>query len=350
MNFFRMVLKYLIFVVYYYIWRRALGNIGPCARAIHRKGGKNVEYLNNFLQYIINQFAGMRITDVVDILIVAVIFYYIYIFIRDRRAGKLASGVVFILMILVISSFLNMNTLNFLVQNVVQVGMLAVFIVFQPELRSMLEKMGGDSLNRLNRFGEQKELQKTLEILDEISKAAQELSNEKTGALMVIERSTRLGDEVKSGVVIDGEISTFLIKNIFFNKAPLHDGAMIIRDNRILACGCFLPLSTNSDIVKDLGTRHRAAIGISENSDALVIVVSEETGTISLVQNGKLERNFNRYSLRTELVKRTVDASLLKNSEDADFIKGFTGKIGTAFKNFKSKFTNKTGGKGDDRK
>ncbi|MBQ9940794.1 MAG: diadenylate cyclase CdaA [Clostridia bacterium] len=275
-------------------------------------------YLKDAFMYIVNQFSGMGINDVIDILIVAVIFYYIYIFIRDRRAGKLASGVVFILLILVVSSFLNMKTLSFLVQNVVQVGMLAIFIVFQPELRSMLEKMGGDSLNRLNRLGEQKELQNTLEVLDEIAKAAQELSNEKTGALMVLERSTRLGDEVKSGVVVDGEISTFLIKNIFFNKAPLHDGAMIVRDNRILACGCFLPLSTNSGIVKDLGTRHRAAIGISENSDALVIVVSEETGNISVAQNGKLERGFNRYSLRAELVKRMVDASLLKKNGHKD--------------------------------
>ncbi len=275
-----------------------------------------MEYIGEFFRYIGNQFASMGITDIIDILLVSVIFYYIYIFIRDRRAGKLVTGVVFILLILMLSSFLNMDTLNFLVQNIVQVGMLAVFIVFQPELRSMLEKMGGDSIGKLNSLGEQKELQQTLETIDEIAKSAQELANDKTGALIVIERSTRLGDEVKSGVVVDAEISSFLIRNIFFNKAPLHDGAMIIRNNRILACGCFLPLSLNHDIVKNLGTRHRAAIGISENSDAIVIVVSEETGTISFAHNGNLVRGFTRYTLKNELVNRMIDPALLKGKSD----------------------------------
>lgn len=277
-----------------------------------------MEYIADSFRYIANQIMSMGISDVIDILLVSVIFYYIYIFIRDRRAGKLALGVVLILLVLTMSSFLNMNTLNFLLQNVVQVGILALFIVFQPELRSMLEKMGGNSLNPLNRLGEQKELQQTLETIDELARSAQELSNDKTGALIVIERTTRLGDEVKSGVVVDAEISTFLVKNIFFNKAPLHDGAMIIRNNRILACGCFLPLSNNGDIVKDLGTRHRAGIGISENSDALVIVVSEENGIISLAENGTLVRNFTRYTLKNELVNRMVDPNLLKKSSVSD--------------------------------
>ncbi|MBE6688657.1 MAG: TIGR00159 family protein [Ruminococcaceae bacterium] len=277
-----------------------------------------MEYIKDFFYYIGNQFTSMGINDIFDILIVAVIFYYIYVFIRDRRAGKLVSGVVFILLMLVISSFLNMRTVSFLLQNVVQVGMLAVFILFQPELRSMLEKMGVDSISRLNSIGEQKELQQTISTIDEISKAAQELSNEKTGALMVIERATRLGDEVRSGVVVDAEITTFLIKNIFFNKAPLHDGAMIIRNNRILACGCFLPLSSNRDIIKDLGTRHRAAIGISESSDAIVVVVSEETGAISLAEEGNLVRNFTRATLKEELMERMIDPSLLKKKKDRD--------------------------------
>lgn len=275
-----------------------------------------MEYIKDFFYYIGNQFTNMGFTDILDILIVAVLFYYIYIFIRDRRAGKLVSGVVFILLMLVISSFLNMRTLSFLLQNIVQVGLLAVFILFQPEIRSMLEKMGGDSIVKLNSIGEQKELQQTLGAIDEIAKAAQDLSAEKTGALMVIERSTRLGDEVKSGVIVDAEITTFLIKNIFFNKAPLHDGAMIIRNNRILACGCFLPLSANRDIIKDLGTRHRAAIGISENSDAIVVVVSEETGAISLAQDGNLVRNFTRYTLKNELVSRMIDPALLKKKKE----------------------------------
>ena len=210
---------------------------------------------------------------------------------------------------------------------------MAIFIVFQPELRSMLEKMGGDSINRLNRIGEQRELQQTMETINEISKSAQELSKDKTGALIVIERSTRLGDEVKSGVSVDAEISSFLVRNIFFNKAPLHDGAMIIRNNRILACGCFLPLSSNNRIVKELGTRHRAAIGISENSDAIVVVVSEETGTISLAQEGSLVRNFDRYTLKNELVNRMIDPSMLKNKNEqhSDFKDKLIDKIKSPF-------------------
>ncbi len=264
--------------------------------------------VGDFFYYIFNQLTSMGVNDFIDIIIVSVLLYYIFTFIRDRRAGKLAIGVVIFLAALALSSLFNLNVVNFILQNIVQVGLLAIFIIFQPELRSMLEKVGNEPI-RSFKLGNQKDNEPTTKAIDEISAAAQELSNEKTGALIVIERNTKLGDEIKTGVMVNATISTFLIKNIFFNKAPLHDGAMIIRDNKILACGCFLPLSSNADIIKDLGTRHRAAIGMSENSDAIVVVVSEENGVISIAKDGRLIRNFDKYSLKSELSRILLDKS-----------------------------------------
>lgn len=264
--------------------------------------------VGDFFYYIFNQLTSMGVNDFIDIIIVSVLLYYIFTFIRDRRAGKLAIGVVIFLAALALSSLFNLNVVNFILQNIVQVGLLAIFIIFQPELRSMLEKVGNEPI-RSFKLGNQKDNEPTIKAIDEISAAAQELSNEKTGALIVIERNTKLGDEIKTGVMVNATISTFLIKNIFFNKAPLHDGAMIIRDNKILACGCFLPLSSNADIIKDLGTRHRAAIGMSENSDAIVVVVSEENGVISIAKDGRLIRNFDKYSLKSELSRILLDKS-----------------------------------------
>lgn len=162
--------------------------------------------------------------------------------------------------------------------------------------------MGAMPMTSLKNITEQKDAEQVGEAVEAITEAVCDLSREKTGALIVIERSTKLGEYIKSGVVINAQVNPFLLRNIFYNKAPLHDGAVIIRDYRIYAAGCFLPLSTQTDIVKDLGTRHRAAIGMSEISDAPVIVVSEETGTISVAYEGALKRNFNYSSLKEELL------------------------------------------------
>lgn len=252
-------------------------------------------------QYIVNPFREITFVDVLDIVILAFLFYFVYRFIRDRRAGKLAIGVVFILVVLIISSALEMHALNFLLQNFYQVGIMALFVVFQPELRAALEKMGAMPMTGLKNIAEQKDTEQTVESIDVIAEAVCDLARDKTGALIVLERTTKLGEYIKSGVVINAQVNPFLLRNIFYNKAPLHDGAVIIRDNRIYAAGCFLPLSTHTDIVKDLGTRHRAAIGMSEISDAPVIVVSEETGTVSLAYEGTLKRNFNFSTLKQEL-------------------------------------------------
>ena len=267
-----------------------------------------MEYIMPVLSYLWNIIRSITIIDIIDIAIVAFVFYYVYKFIRERRAGKLAAGILILLIVLLLSDVLKMHAMQFLMQNVFQVGVIAVIIVFQPELRSALEKVGAEPFKSLRSIGESKagESSQTIAMITSLTEAVCDMSLDKTGALIVIERTTKLGDIIKSGTIINANPTAFLIRNIFFNKAPLHDGAMVIRDNRLYAAGCFLPLSTNGDIIKDLGTRHRAAIGMSENSDAVIVVVSEETGTISIALEGQLKRNYSYNTLKSELVSLLV--------------------------------------------
>ena len=253
-------------------------------------------------KYLINTVKEIRLIDVIDILILAFVFYYIYAFIRDRRAGKLAVGLLVIMSLYVLSSALDMYALEYILKNFYQIGLIAVLVVFQPELRAALEKVGGTSFNSIKSItSDSKSIVSLNNMIDVVCSAASDLSREKIGALIVIERTTKLGEYIKSGVIVDADMSSQLLRNIFFNKAPLHDGAVIIRNNRVYADSCFLPLSTQDNINLDLGTRHRAAIGVSEYSDAVVIVVSEETGNISVALDGNIKRNFNYTSLKQEL-------------------------------------------------
>jgi diadenylate cyclase len=247
------------------------------------------------------------VMDVIDILLLTVVFYYIYRFVRDRRAGKLAIGLLLIMGIMACSEIFHMRAIQFVFKNFYQVGITAIIIVFQPELRAALEKMGGaaplTSLKGLG-GGENRDMVALTHAVDNLCEAVCDLSLDKTGALIVIERSTKLGEYIKPGDEINATLSPMLVRNLFFNKAPLHDGAVIIRDMRIQAAGCLLPLSTNEEIDKNLGTRHRAGLGITEVSDAVVIIVSEETGIISLACGGELKRNFNYNSLKKELLSQ----------------------------------------------
>ena len=255
-----------------------------------------------FIAHAFTQFLTIGPIDVIDILLVTVIIFFVIKFISDKRAGKLAIGICVILFLLIISELFSMSATNFLFSNITQVGIVLLVVVFQPELRSALEKIGGagKELKILPTSKEHKNKRRGNSV-NVICEAVSELAETSTGALIVIERDTPLGDIVKTGTVVNANMGVSIIKNIFFNKAPLHDGAMIIRNNRVYAAGCFLPLSTKEDIIKDLGTRHRAAIGMSENSDAVVIVVSEETGTISLAVDGELQRHFTQSELKKEL-------------------------------------------------
>ncbi len=297
-----------------------------------------MEKLKDFFLKLWDIFSDINIIDIADIAIVAFVFYYVYKFIRERRAGKLALGILILLLAFFLSDFLGMNALGFLLTNLFQVGIIALIILFQPELRSALEKVGAEPFSGLRKIGENKSGPdpKTLAAINEITQAVCDMSLDKTGALIVIERTTKLGDIIKSGTIVNANVNAFLIRNIFFNKAPLHDGAMVIKDGRVWSAGCFLPLSTNDDIIKDLGTRHRAAIGMSENSDAAIIVVSEETGNISLALEGNLKRNFSYNSLREALIELLAPED---HGEKA-------GKIPTAMKILK---IGKVGDKADDK-
>ena len=298
------------------------------------------EWLSDFTGGILRTIKSISFLDIIDIIGVAFLLYYIYKFIRDRRAGKLALGVVFIIAFQILSDILEMNAMQYILQNVLQVGLITLVVLFQPELRSALEKMGGESLRGIRSIGEQKGTSHEYAAIDSVAAAVADMSASKTGALIVFERSTKLGDLVLTGTVINADPSPFLIKNVFFNKAPLHDGALIVREGRLYAAGCLLPLSTNPDIIKDLGTRHRAAIGMSENSDAVVVVVSEETGTVSIAYEGKLKRGFNRSSLNKELRKYlTEDNDVKAMKARLRFIKNRTN----------GKNDLKTGGEADDK-
>ncbi len=248
------------------------------------------------------QISAMNILDVIDILLITIMFYFVYAFIRDRRAGKLAVGVGLLIAIMLLGSLIGLRAVSFIMTNLFQVGFVALVIVFQPELRAALEKMGGERLKGFIPKAENKEvINGVSHNINEIATAVSQLGRSRTGALIVIERTTKLGDITKSGVTVNSDISSFMLRNIFYDGAPLHDGAVVVRDWRIDSAGCFLPLSTNEEIIKDLGTRHRAGIGISEESDAIVIIVSEETGTVSVAMGGLLKRGYTHNSLKKEL-------------------------------------------------
>lgn len=253
------------------------------------------------MESIINIFASMRIMDVIDIAIVAYVFYKIFMLIRETRAEQLIKGLVVLLVIMKLSEWAKLYVVHFILLNTMTLGLIALIIVFQPELRRALEYIGRNKIFFAKMAEEQEEaFNRTVH---ELVSAVVSLSREQIGALIVMERQTGLNEIASTGVKIDAEISSGLLINIFIPNTPLHDGSVIIRKDRILAAGCFLPLSANQTISKELGTRHRAALGIAEQSDALVIIVSEETGTISVALNGKLSRYLDANTL-TSVIKK----------------------------------------------
>lgn len=256
--------------------------------------------MSEYYSLIINTIRNISIWSIMDILVVSFIFYKIYKLMQETRAEQLLKGLVLVLILLPISYILKLDMLNFIINKTLTIGVLSVVIIFQPEIRRALEHLGRSAFEDIHNMpsGENR-----VEIVDEIVAAVENLSATKTGALIVIEQATGLGEVLGSGTIIDAKVSSALLENIFVVNTPLHDGATIIRKDRIHASGCVLPLTTNNSINKKLGTRHRAAMGLSENSDALIIVVSEETGVISLAVNGKLTRNYDKDKLKSILLK-----------------------------------------------
>lgn len=248
-------------------------------------------------------FSSFQWRDVLDIIVLALLFFALYRFVRDRRAGKLLKGILVVIGIYAISVLLNLSAMRYLLGDVFGYGIIALAIIFQPELRSMMERIGSvPGLHGFKTIGsEQKNMALTPAGVDAVVEAVKDMSLTKTGALIVIERTTRIGEYIRTGTTLNADLNPELLKAVFFDKAPLHDGAVIVRGGRIYAAGCYLPLSEQTDIFKGLGTRHRAAIGLSEQSDSVIVVVSEETGTISVAHKGELFREFTSVSLRRKL-------------------------------------------------
>lgn len=247
----------------------------------------------------------IRIVDIIDILIVAYLIYKIITWIKDTRAWALFKGLVVIFAVAIIAYVFHLNTVWWILSNTISVGIIAVFVVFQPEFRRALEQLGrGHLFSSFMIFDEQRDKDENLSdtTIEAIVKAIEHMSNYKTGALIVIEKNVKLGDYERTGITVDAMVTAQLLINIFENNTPLHDGAVIIKNNRISAATCYLPLTDSLEISKELGTRHRAALGVSEVSDAITIVVSEETGTISVTQSGSLTRNVKGEFIRTLLV------------------------------------------------
>ena len=262
--------------------------------------------MNTVLQYIVSYIDLLSISDFIDIFIVALVIYYIIRLIRGTRVTRLVKGLAILLVVFMLSDWMNLNTIHYLLSSAVQIGVFAIVVIFQPELRNMLEHMGRIKIGNIIDFGvSASDADETEMMIDSVVKTACYLASTRTGSLIVIVRRTTLSDYIRTGTPIDASVSSRLLENIFVPNTPLHDGAVIISKNRAAAASCLLPLSANQNLSRDLGTRHRAAIGLSESTDAVVVVVSEETGKISLAINGTLTRNLSEIPLRNAL-KRTA--------------------------------------------
>lgn len=255
-------------------------------------------YVENFISFL----SLIRITDIIDIAIIAFITYKLFSLLRNTRAEQVMKGFIFVLIFASVADIFNLNTVSWLMNQFLTVALIFIIVVFQPELRSALERIG-----RRKNFFVSDSYNKNERSIDELVSAMSSLSRQKIGALVVLERDVGLNDIIESGTNLSAEISSELLINIFIPNTPLHDGAVIIRNDIIEAAACYLPLTSSNTVSKELGTRHRAAIGISEKSDCVVIVVSEETGTISLVENGIINRYFDDESLKDRLMKELVE-------------------------------------------
>lgn len=269
-----------------------------------------------------NIVSSIGIFDILDIAVVAFIIYKILGFIQETRAQQLVKGLLVLLVVFFLSDVLHLYTLNWLLKTFMSIGIIALVVIFQPELRRGLEYVGRNKIVKAP-FG-QVDKAKAKQITDEFVKALTGFSETRTGALIVIEKEVSLTDIAETGTEINGDISAQLLGNIFYEGAPLHDGAVIIRGDKVYAAGCVLPLTENKELNKDLGTRHRAGIGITENSDAITLIVSEETGVISYAVSGKLTRFLDAKMVEKLLLNLYIPAV----SEDATGLSRIVGKLG----------------------
>ena len=269
--------------------------------------------IDNTITRALNYVQTIRATDIIDMLIVAYLLYKLIQIVRRTNSYNLAKGVVLFLVALWLSEFCGLTMISFLLRRATELGLLVIVILFQPELRHVLEKIGSRLSSRDSDTSTE-----MMSAINQTVMACSDMSEAKTGALIIFERYVNLGEIIATGTKIDAEVSSELLKNIFYNKAPLHDGAVIVRNGRIAAAGCVLPLSASPAISKDLGMRHRAGIGMSEQSDAVVLIVSEETGAISCAIEGTLKRH-----LKPQAVDRILRKELTAEVSEDEDRKGF---------------------------
>ena len=282
--------------------------------------------------YLLQEFKGkvvlFGISDVVDIAIMAFLIYKVIMLMRRTNSGAVAKGVLLLLFALGVSTFFHLNTVSYLLQQLMVWGVVALVVIFQPEIRRFLEQMGRTSLGKV--FTPEEARNELDSAITQTVDAYMSLSKSKTGALMVFERKNMLDDAIKTGTALDCAVNAELLKNIFWNKAPLHDGAVIVRAGRIVGAGCMLPMSGNVNLSRELGMRHRAGIGASEHTDAVVAIVSEETGSISVAVGGMLKRH-----LAPETLERLLRNELLPERENDEAASKF--KLGNLLRFGKGK-------------
>ena len=275
------------------------------------------------LNSIIANFQTFKLADLLDIIIIAFLIYQLLGIINRTRAGQLAKGALLVLAVYLVANVLNMRTVTWLLNSLLQVGLLTLVVLFQPEIRRALERMGQTDQWAARFFNKNRYNDSSLKgawrsAIIAICDAAERFSETKTGALIVLERNTNLSEIVRTGTPVNSAVNLEVLGTIFYEGTPLHDGAAIIENGRIKAAGCVLPLSNNLDLGKDMGTRHRACLGIAENSDAIAIVVSEETGIISMAKNGVLIRHFDRQTLYTRLIDEMIPKETVSEKSTAD--------------------------------
>ena len=295
-----------------------------------------MQELSSYFIRMLNYISTIGFWDAVDILIVAYLFYKVIDLVRKTSSYNIAKGILFLLIAIFVSGVAHLSMINYILKKTVEIGLIALVIIFQPELRKLLAKMGSQNLYGI--FSPKLRAESEVEAaITQTVLACDQMSKTKTGALIIFERNIKLSDIMTTGTIIDADTTAELLKNIFYPKAPLHDGALIIRNARIAAAGCVLPLTNKTNLSKDLGMRHRAGIGASEQSDAVIVIVSEETGAISIAVEGMLKRNLNLSTfeklLRNELVQEESRKSAASEIFSRFFDKRKVNSDGTEKKN-----------------
>lgn len=271
---------------------------------IFMPGPRNFDLLSS-LKRSFSALQTVGLVDIIDILIVAYIIYRIMKLLKDTSAARLIKGIIVLLLLLMLASIFQLTTISFILRNSLGIGVFAIIVIFQPELRRLLEQLGKGNLSHLLASSDDPDVME--QVIHATVEACTDMAKTKTGVLIVFERKERLGEIVSTGTMLDAAVSPELLKNIFFKNSPLHDGALVIREGRVCAAGCVLPLSGSQNLSRDLGTRHRAAVGMSESSDSVLVVVSEETGAISVAIGGMLKRH-----LSPEVLQKVLEGELMK--------------------------------------